>query len=74
MADEVSEDESRKILAVASDVRPDENVHDDPALAAQGAAKGRPVTAEESARIMRLATDVRPLENVHREQDGTQAD
>lgn len=69
MKDEVSKEESRRILSVASDVRPDENVHDDPALVPPATAKGRPVSTEESAWIMRLATDVRPLENVHRDED-----
>ncbi|ATI80710.1 hypothetical protein [Sphingobium yanoikuyae] len=65
MSDDMSFDESRKILTIATDVRPDENVHDDPALSAVRTAQGRPVTAEESRRIMKLATDIRPMENVH---------
>lgn len=66
MADDISMDESRKIMSVATDVRPDENVHHDPALSPPSLAQGRPVTADESKRIMALATNVRPLENVHR--------
>lgn len=69
MNDEISMDESRKIMTVATDVRPDENIHQDPALSPNPPSRGRPVTAEESKRIMALATNVRPLENVHADDD-----
>lgn len=69
---DISLEESREIMAMAADIRPDENVHHDPALAPGKVARGRPVTAEESARIMALAADVRPLENVHPD-EGTDA-
>jgi hypothetical protein len=65
MADEISMDESRKIMAVATNVRPDENIHHDPALQPPPVPRSRPVTAEESKRILSLAANVRPLENVH---------
>lgn len=65
MADDISMDESRKIMTVATNVRPDENIHHDPALQPAPVPRGRPVTAEESKRILALATNVRPLENVH---------
>jgi hypothetical protein len=65
MADEISMDESRKIMTVATNVRPDENFHHDPALQPAPVARGRPVTAEESKRILSLAANVRPFENVH---------
>lgn len=70
MPNEVNQEESRTILSTAADVRPDENVHDDPDLATPAVAKGEPVSRAESEQIMRLAADVRPLENVHRESDG----
>lgn len=69
MSDEVSLNESRIIMSVATDMRPNENVHNDPALSAVATPKGRPVTKDESARIMALATDIRPLENVHPDED-----
>lgn len=65
MADDISLDESRKIMSVATDMRPDENVHHDPAMSPAPVPSGRPVSAAESARIMALATDIRPLENIH---------
>lgn len=65
---DISKDESRTIMSVATDIRPDENVHHDPALAPSRTASGRPVTAEESRRIMWLASDMRPLENIHRDE------
>ena len=65
MAAEISTDESRKIMSVATDVRPDENIHHDPGLSPKPLSRGRPVTAEESKRILTLATNVRPFENVH---------
>jgi len=71
---DISKDESRTILAVATDVRPDENVHHDPALGTPMVSEGRPVTAEESRRIMALATDMRPFENVHPGEDDGEAD
>ena len=64
MTDDISKDESRRILTVATDIRPDENVHDDPAMSATRASRSRAVTAEESRRIMTLATNVRPMENL----------
>lgn len=70
MSSEVSLNESRTIMSVATDMRPDENVHNDPELSAAVTPKGRPVTKDESARIMALATDIRPLENVHPDEDG----
>jgi hypothetical protein len=69
MNGEISRDESRKIMTVATDVRPDENIHHDPALSPAPPARGRPVTTEESRRILTLATNVRPLENVHADDD-----
>jgi hypothetical protein len=65
MPDDISLDESRKIMAVATNVRPDENIHHDPALQPAPPPRGRPVTTEESERIFALATNVRPFENVH---------
>lgn len=70
MKDGISKDESSKIMSVATDMRPDENIHHDPALSPARPARGRPVTAEESRRIMALATNVRPLENVHPDEEG----
>lgn len=68
---DVSRNESRTILAVATDIRPDENVHGDPSLGPPPIAAGRPATAEESRRIMSLASDMRPFENIHPgEEDG----
>ena len=69
MSNDISKEESRRIMATAADVRPDENVHRDPALAPALVPKARPVTAEESKLIMSLATNMRPLENVHPERD-----
>lgn len=69
MEKEVSLNESRAIMAMATDMRPDENVHNDPELIAVPTARGRPVSGHESARIMALAADVRPLENVHPGED-----
>ena len=66
---DISDEESRRIMDMATDVRPDENVHRDPALAPPPVAKARPVTSRESRMIMALATDMRPLENVHPERD-----
>jgi hypothetical protein len=64
---EISEEESRRILRTATDIRPDENVHGDPSLAPPRVARARPVTSEESRVIMSVATDMRPLENFHPE-------
>jgi hypothetical protein len=69
MASDISLDESRKIMSVATDMRPDENVHRDPGMAPASVANGRPVSAKESARIMALATNIRPLENIHAHDD-----
>jgi hypothetical protein len=66
---DISEEESRRIMNTAMDVRPDENVHRDPALAPAPVPKARPVTSEESKVIMSLATNMRPLENVHPERN-----
>ena len=74
MSNEVSLDESRIIMSVATDMRPDENVHNDPDLTALPTTKGRPVTRDESARIMALATDIRPLENIHAGEVGVAED
>ncbi|WP_313808802.1 hypothetical protein [Sphingobium sp.] len=74
MSDEMSLEESRKILSVATDIRPDENVHEDPALSVTRTSHGRPVTAAESRRIMSLAADIRPMENVHPEADDSAAE
>lgn len=67
MTQEISEEESRRILRTAMDIRPDENIHGDPSLAPPRVARARPVTSEESRVIMAVATDMRPLENVHPE-------
>lgn len=69
MADGLSEEESAKVMAVATDMRPDENFHDDPELGARPVAKGRDVTEAESAAIFAMAMDVRPFENFHPEDD-----
>lgn len=74
MSKELSLNESRAIMFMATDMRPDENVHHDPDLTAGHIAKGRPVTSDESARIMAMATDVRPFENIHKDEDGAAYD
>lgn len=74
MSDDISLDESRKIMAVATNVRPDENIHHDPALQPTPPARGRPVTSEESERIFALATNVRPFENVHPDETDDEED
>lgn len=62
---EVDEEGSRKLLSVATDVRPTENVTGDKRLAEHGERGGKELTEEESAAILRLATDIRPGENFH---------
>lgn len=69
MTKDISDEESRRIMTTAADVRPDENVHHDPALRPAPIARGRPVTSAESKAIMALAANMRPLENIHRERD-----
>ena len=66
---DISDEESRRIMTTAMDVRPDENVHRDPSLAPPPVSRARPVTSEESRVIMSLATNMRPLENFHPERE-----
>nr|WP_232307054.1 hypothetical protein [Sphingomonas sp. Y57] len=69
LSKDISSEESRRIMTMATDVRPDENVHRDPTLAPPPVTRARPVTSQESRMIMALASDMRPLENVHPERD-----
>lgn len=61
----MSRKESAAVMAIATDMRPSENVHADPSLAEKGLRKGKELSAEESAAIMRFAADMRPGENFH---------
>lgn len=65
MRKELSKKESARVMKLAADMRPTENVHADPALADPSEAAGDELTEEESAAIHRFATDVRPTENFH---------
>jgi hypothetical protein len=69
MSGEMSKEESAAVLANATDIRPSENVHADPALAEHGPRKAGDLSLEESAAIHRLAADVRPGANFHPEED-----
>jgi len=62
---DLSKKESARVMKLAVDMRPTENVHADPALADPIERAGRELTKEESAAIHRFATDMRPTENFH---------
>jgi hypothetical protein len=65
MGHDLDKEESAKLMAVATDMRPDENFHHDPALGPAPLAAGDDLTEAESAAILTIAADVRPFENFH---------
>ena len=67
MPGELDRAESKAVMDNAADIRPGENVHNDPALHEKGLRKAGELTEEESAAILRLAANVRPDENFHPE-------